>query len=126
MNFDWTEYLNLAEVIYEQRKSLAQEEACMRTAISRGYYAAYGAACNFVETRKELELDHSGDNHGEVSTHFNRSPIKERKEIGTWLVRLRANRNKADYRNDMKENITAMTEVSLRKARELIILLNKL
>jgi hypothetical protein len=126
MNFDWTEYLNLAEIIYERRKSLAHEEACMRTAISRGYYAAHGAACNFVETRKELELDHSGDNHSEVSTHFNRSPMRERMEIGNWLVRLRANRNKADYRNDMKENIIAMTVVSLRKARELIVLLNNL
>ena len=44
MSFDWREYLVLAEALLQARTSLAQEEACCRAAVSRAYYAVYGAA----------------------------------------------------------------------------------
>lgn len=44
MNFAWLDYLVLAEALLQARTTFAPEEACCRAAISRAYYAVYGAA----------------------------------------------------------------------------------
>ena len=44
MSFVWLDYLVLAEALLQARTTLAPEEACCRAAISRAYYAVYGAA----------------------------------------------------------------------------------
>ena len=44
MSFAWLDYLALAEALLQGRTTLAPEEACCRAAISRAYYAVYGAA----------------------------------------------------------------------------------
>jgi hypothetical protein len=44
MSFAWSDYLTLAEALLQGRATLAPEEACCRAAISRAYYAVYGAA----------------------------------------------------------------------------------
>ncbi len=53
MSFAWVEYLTLAEVLVRQRDTLADAEACCRAAISRAYYAVYGAARTYAR-------DHEG------------------------------------------------------------------
>ena len=54
MAFDWTEYLTLAQELVQR-----EEEACLRSAISRAYYAAFGKARERLEqeaiTRKMRE-----------------------------------------------------------------------
>ena len=46
MSFAWREYLTVAEALLRARNTFAPPEARYRTAISRAYYAAYGAARN--------------------------------------------------------------------------------
>ena len=46
MSFDWTEYLNLADILVRDRASYTNEEACFRAAISRAYYYAFCSARN--------------------------------------------------------------------------------
>ena len=44
MSFAWLDSLVLTEALLQARTTLAPEEACCRAAISRAYYAVYGAA----------------------------------------------------------------------------------
>ena len=41
MSFDWSQYLNLAKELTDQPTTPANQEAKLRDAISRAYYAAF-------------------------------------------------------------------------------------
>ena len=44
MSFDWSEYLNLAQELAGQATGPSSQEAKLRSAVSRAYYAAFYAA----------------------------------------------------------------------------------
>ena len=54
MNFDWSEYLNLAQELAGRPTSLSNEEARLRSAISRAYYAAFCKARNHLRDNENL------------------------------------------------------------------------
>ena len=54
MSFDWADYLKLAEALTRDPSSPGPEEASLRTAISRAYYAAYRSASNLAASRTWL------------------------------------------------------------------------
>jgi hypothetical protein len=63
MSFAWLDYLALAEALLQARTTLAPEEACCRAAISRAYYAVYGAARTRTHDQEGLQLPATGDAH---------------------------------------------------------------
>ena len=48
MSFDWSQYLNLAKELAGQATIPAEQEARLRDAISRSYYAAFILARNYT------------------------------------------------------------------------------
>ena len=48
MTFDWSEYLKLAQELAGQTVSPANEEAKLRSSVSRAYYAAFCKARNYL------------------------------------------------------------------------------
>ena len=74
MSFAWSDYLTLAEVLLQGRATLAPEEACCRAAISRAYYAVYGAARTRAREQEGLQLPATDDAHQPV--HFGRAWIE--------------------------------------------------
>jgi hypothetical protein len=97
MSFDWADYLKLAEALTRDPVSPGPEEASLRTAISRAYYAAYRNASNLAASRGEIILSGLASDHGFVINHFQNAADPTRQKIGARLSRLRGNRNKADY-----------------------------
>src|SRR2546426_12426449 len=97
MSFPWLEYLVLAEALLQARTTLASEEACCRAAVSRAYYAVYGAARTQARDQDGLQLPATGDAHALVSTHYRQGPSPLHRAIGDNLRRLRRARNRADY-----------------------------
>ena len=94
MNFNWKEYINLAEELVE-----FSDEAKLRTAISRAYYGAFCLARN----KKGLKSykPQKGENiHWKVINEYKRSPDYNEKFVGNTLDKLRKNRNDADYDED--------------------------
>ncbi len=73
------------------------EEAAIRSAISRAYYAAHCATRNFARDRGEIKPSGTAADHELLVNHFQNSPDKERRRVGTFLDRLRKVRNQADY-----------------------------
>jgi len=119
MSFDWTEYLNLADVLVRDRASYTNEEACFRAAISRAYYSAFCLARNRARDVEGLVVTNSAADHGLVKGHYLQSPHKQRRKIGTRLDRLRLNRNKADYADSIS-GAESLSTSSLMLARNVL------
>ena len=97
MSFDWSEYLDLAQELAGQATSPSSQEAKLRSAISRAYYAAFCTARNHLRDREKHSIPRGGQAHPYVRDQFKQSPDKVRKKVGENLNRLRIQRNKADY-----------------------------
>lgn len=69
MSFSWEDYLQLAEGLYADPTSPGPEEAALRTAISRAYYAAYQCAFEFA---REETFNPTGraEDHNRVREYF--------------------------------------------------------
>ena len=125
MSFAWVEYLTVAEALVHQRGTLAPEEACCRAAISRAYYAAYGAARNHARDVEGLGLVQTGDDHQRVLRHYRRTAAPAHQAIGELLFRLRQARAQADYA-DTLPNAVPRAYAALRRARRVCALVEAL
>jgi len=125
MNFDWSEYLNLAKELAGHAVSRAGQEARLRVAISRAYYAAFCKCRNHLRDKEVHHVPSGSRAHQYVRDQFKRSPNKLRKRIGYNLERLRSDRNKADY-DDRVVLIDKLTNTDLALADKVISILNKL
>ena len=126
MNFDWSEYLNLADRLVLQKDLFANEEACYRSAISRAYYAAFCAARNRARDIESLAVNNTGIDHQLVKDHYWRAPDRPRQKIGAWLDRLRTNRNQADYEDRQIGGAVSLCQSSLDQARNVLNALKSL
>lgn len=97
MSFDWHEYLNLARELQRNKQMGSAEEARLRSAVSRAYYAAYHAARKRLEQDGDKGLHEAEQPHAYVWQQFKLSTQPERREIGTKGKRLKLQRCDADY-----------------------------
>jgi uncharacterized protein (UPF0332 family) len=120
MSFDWAELLAVAEVLSLADLGVSRE-ACLRSAVGRAYYAAFGSARHRARDRR-LQTRQSAAEHGEVSVLFAQQYGEAGMEIAKLLSRLRTNRNIADY-EDHCEDQEKLTAESLVYARRVLTLL---
>jgi uncharacterized protein (UPF0332 family) len=120
MAFDWAKYLILAEEL-AMRMS---DEASLRSAVSRAYYAAFCTARNRLLQEGE-DIPETGDAHRIIWTKLRESIQKDRKEIGINGSRLRESRRRADYENEYP-NLGAAVEDAVAKARYVLSLIQDL
>jgi uncharacterized protein (UPF0332 family) len=121
MSFDWSEYLNLARNLAGQTTTPPNQEAALRSAISRAYYAAFCMARNHLRDRENvLNIPLDGRAHQDVPNTFLQSRNRVRRSVGTDLKRLRTDRVQADY----YDVFGISTNIS-RKAQEVIQLADK-
>lgn len=116
MSFDWSEYLHLARSLVGQSASLPSQEAALRAAISRAYYAAFCTARNHLRDRENvLHIPLDGRAHFDVPEEFLKSASAARRRVGEDLHRLRLARRDADY-----YDVFPVTTDIARKALEVI------
>ncbi len=115
MSFDWAQYIVLAETLYRSAETSAEREACLRSAISRAYYGAYGLARE-VAAMGGAQLKGSYKDHGIVTAYFSNSSQPSYRQISLELRRLRRARNQADY-DDLYQDLDRQTQIALRRAR---------
>ena len=120
MSFRWEKYLAVAEVLSGTDVG-ADREACLRSAVSRSYYAAFGSARSHARERR-LHTRQSAAEHGEVSVFFAQTYGEAGGEIAKILGRLRTNRNIADY-DDVCEDAENLSTESIAYARRALNLL---
>jgi len=63
MTFDWSEYLKLAQELAGQTVSPANEEAKLRSSVSRAYYAAFCKARNYLRDIEGCSIPSTPEAH---------------------------------------------------------------
>ncbi len=119
MTFDWSEYLKLAQELAGQAVTPAGEEAKLRSSVSRGYYAAFCKARNYLRDIEGHSIPSTPEAHTYVRNEFKTSPDKLRRKIGDGLDRLRIRRNKVDY-EDSVTGLPSIVGMSLRLTEDVI------
>ncbi|HDG98751.1 MAG TPA: hypothetical protein ENG73_11400 [Desulfobacterales bacterium] len=99
MSFDWSSFLDLAHKL-SSKESLPKvdEEAKLRTSISRAYYAAHHKARRYLE-KEGYRVPKDGTAHGFVIDSLKRHPDGKYRILGIHLDRLLKDRIRADYRS---------------------------
>lgn len=124
--FDWSEYLKLAQELAGQASSSASNEARLRTAISRAYYASHCKARNYLrDVKGDTSIPRTGKAHNYVITKFKNSSNRRCRGIGINLDRMRANRTKADY-FDVVWGLSSMASSTLTLAQRVISTLSSI
>lgn len=104
VSFDWCDYLKLAKYFIENSLDINLDEAMMRTAISRAYYASFCTAREHILISENINIRENAEAHKQVQLFFKKdSTNKEHMKIGINLERLRLNRNIADYNNKIMD-----------------------
>ncbi len=85
------DYLELAQKLSQMRT-----EAAIRSAISRGYYAAFHFEKNLVEALG-FNLPEDATAHEKLYRLLNNSGVQSASAAADWLRRLRQRRTLADY-----------------------------
>jgi len=124
--FDWSEYLKLAQELAGQASSSASNEARLRTAISRAYYASHCKARNYLrDVKGDTSIPQSGGAHNYVITKFKNSSNRRCRKIGMDLDRMRKNRGIADYK-DVVWGLSFMESSTLTLAQRVISTLSSI
>ena len=94
---DWNDYLIIAEEVYSGRSSIASEEACCRSAISRAYFAAYNIADIRLRTKEKGNKPFAIGSHKNLIEYYKTHQDIKRKKIGVEIDRLKDLREFCDY-----------------------------
>jgi len=93
MPFAWIEYLALARYLQNHEHSSFVQEAALRCAVSRAYYAAFCHSRNYARDHQGFVPNHKGDDQRRIKEHFKTRDVT----IAQALQRLREWRNYCDY-----------------------------
>jgi len=126
MSFAWTDFLTLAGALVRDPSSPGPEEASLRSAISRAYYAAFRVARNLGRDRGEFTPTETGRDHWLVRQHFISSSDRTRQKIGLDLDRLYDYRTSADYDDVLAGRPISLAQSSVAMARDVLNALNSL
>jgi len=114
MAFDWKEYFNLALSLQGKTKKYTQE-ASLRCAVSRAYYAAFCYARNYAWHEHGFEPTYDSDDHNSVREHFRDWQMPS---ISGWLLQLRQWRNDCDY-HDTVSNVSRLCTEAIKQAQKI-------
>jgi uncharacterized protein (UPF0332 family) len=120
MSFEWRNYLTLAEALFHYPTIPGPQEAALRSAISRAYYAAFGSTREFATLHDNFSPRYTGDDHTRLMLHYRFAPDLVRRRISINLKRLREARNLADYENVLPRDAKIVAQSSVDLARNII------
>lgn len=106
MSFDWPEFLAVARALSGDDSASMSEEARMRSALSRAYYAVYGTAKAVARARDGYEPKTTETSHQGLINHFKKGPGRTRLAVGANLERMLRNRIQADYKLRFDGNLS--------------------
>ena len=112
-DFDWEEFLDLAEQLVQRRGDPAAE----RTAISRAYYAVFHKASAYL-IRQGERLTFTGEDHAFVWRWFRMRGDRLSRAIGQNGRRLIDARRRADYDPAEYRSLFAGAATAVRLARQ--------
>jgi hypothetical protein len=119
MAFDWREYLDLARFLTQPGTGFT-EEAALRCAMSRAYYAAFCHARNYARDRHGFAPSYDPSDHKLVRDHFRGQGMNG---IARTLNQLRQWRNLCDY-TDTLYNLPTLAPIAIAQAQQVFTVLS--
>lgn len=119
MSFLWADYLDVARHLTEHSDSSGYAGACLRSAISRAYYAALNTTRNLLRDQWGIEVPETAEIHSFIPQWFLTEDDVDYREIGALLDRLRDRRRKADYDDEIPK-VLSLAKRSLSDAQLVI------
>jgi len=101
MTFSWADYLIVARHLTEHSTSCSYAGGCLRSAISRAYYAALNTTRSLLRDQWGIEVPETAEIHWFVPQWFMNEQDQNQQEIGVLLDRLRDRRRRADYADEV-------------------------
>ena len=101
MTFSWVDYLIVARHLAKHSIASGCAEGCLRSAISRAYYAALNTTRNLLSDQWGIEVPETAEIHRFVPQWFMDEKDPDQQEIGILLDRLRDRRRRADYTDEI-------------------------
>src|SRR6266536_662971 len=113
MSFDWSEYLTLAQELTSASTSSPIQEAHLRAAISRAYYAAFCKARNYLLNKDGYVTPRNTNAHQDIITKFEGSgdmgcPVPD---IMDKCIREKTLPRKVSERDDNQEATTVYSRI---------------
>ncbi|MCP4113030.1 MAG: hypothetical protein GY749_47135 [Desulfobacteraceae bacterium] len=120
MNFDWQNYLRLAEYMNENIGAFPDKEACCRASISRSYYSVFCTIRNYIKANDNKEFSNSA--HEAISKYLMGGNDKIRQKIGRQLNGLFQDRVRADYYDfwNKSQNTVMTAQKSVKLAKRIL------
>lgn len=119
MSFTWAEYLHVARYLVEHSSVSGYEEACLRSAIGRAYYAALHTARHLLRDQWGIEVPKTVEIHRVIPQWFMDEEDPYWQEVGILLDRLRDRRRRADYEDEITR-VSALAKRSVTDAQLVI------
>ena len=121
MSFNWLEYLDQARFLETlHREGLNNpgfsEEAALRSAVSRAYYAVFCHSRNYARDNQNFIPTEKSEDHRKLRRHFQKKGLIN---IASNLNDLRKWRNYCDY-DDEGPNLRLLLAGALQNAQEVI------
>ncbi len=85
MDFNWAEYLVLAEQLHKEGIISPADEAKIRTALSRAYYAAFKTAERYLQSHGGVKRQENEGSHEAVIRIYEDSADRSKRRIGVLL-----------------------------------------
>ena len=117
--YNWDDYLTLARSLAAR----STDDAALRSAISRAYYAVHGTARQFLRG-KQVSAELVGQ-HKQLGNWFENRPDLRARQIGATGNRLRIRRNKADY-DDVVPGLEPTARLSVQEGNAILSALKSL
>lgn len=96
--FEWNDFFKLAQFLQDQAETCGTEEAAVRSAISRTYYAAFGRVCRFASQKLSYEPQSSAADHAGLRRHLQQN---QKRQLANDLFHLQQWREQCDYRESV-------------------------
>jgi len=119
MIFSWVDYLIVARHLAEHSTTSGYAEGCLRSVISRAYYAALNTTRNLLRDQWGIEVPETVEIHQFVPRWFMDGEDPDQWEIGILLDRLRDRRRRADYADEVTR-VSSLAARSLEDAQIVI------
>ena len=117
VSFLWRDYLTVAAALIQARNTFAPAEGRYRAAISRAYYAAYGATRNHARDHEGYSPVPTGRDHGLVAAHYLAGIARTHHKIGRILERLLLERHRADYQDDVSQPLRPLAQLAVQESQ---------
>jgi len=119
MSFNWSDFLEIAELLHSKGKGKTLEQAYFRCALSRAYYAAFIISRKYAESKGESFEREYGRSHKHVIDYYINSKNPGLQDVGENLKTLKRWRINSDYEDNPVFN-SMTVESSLKYSKNII------